>query len=176
MEELIYDRTQSDVDNKTTKGYHNYTDLNRIESACRYLANLLTSYGYTVSITTKTDWKISDMRYASEMERIRQNIGKIEDTYYSLPTTPSLPSTLNKITWQKANDIEEILAHIDLLIKNMEQVFIYSGVARCGQNRIWQQRFRRKYVYSSGSSWESLAMKYEAWIDIEENKTWEEVC
>ena len=132
MEDLIYDRKQSDVDNKTFKGYHNYTDLNRIESACRYLADLLTSYGYSVQITTKTDWTISDMRYASEMERIRQNVGKIKEAYYSLPTTPPLPNTLNKITWQKANDIEEILAHIDLLIKNMEASFLFCGTFSSG--------------------------------------------
>lgn len=151
MEELIYDRTQADVDNKTSKGYHNYTDLNRIEEWCKYLADLLTSYGYPVHITAKTDWAISDMRYASEMERIRQNVGKIKEVYYSLATTPPVPDTLNKITWQKANHIEKILADIDLLIKNMEQVFIYTGVSNCGQNRIWQQRFRR------GSEWISLS-------------------
>ena len=134
MESLIYDRTQSDVDGKTSKGYHNVSDLNRIEVACRELADLLTSYGYTVQISTKTDWAITDIRYEGEIERIRQNIGRIKDAYYSFKTTPELPETLNRIDIQKANDIEKILYDIDLLIKNMEASFLFCGTFNAGES------------------------------------------
>lgn len=132
MEALIYDRTQTDVLNKTSKGYHNYTDINRIEEWCRYLADLLISYGYPVDIATKTDWNVEDFRYASEMERIRLNIRKIRDAYIVMKNSPSLPGTINPITWQIANDIEKILFDIDLLIKNMEASFLFCGTFNSG--------------------------------------------
>ena len=62
---------------------------------------------------------------------------------------------------------------LDKIIKYMENNFVYCGVASCGQNRVWQQRFRRKYTYSVGSTWDGLS--YEYWSEIEENKSWEEV-
>lgn len=170
--ELIYDRTQADVDNRTSKGYHNYTDLNRIESACKELATLLTSYGYPVYITTKTNWTMTDKRTESEMERIRKNVKALKDVYYSASGTPAVPSTLNPITWQKANNIEKILYHIDLLIQGMKQVFVYSGVAGAGQNRVWQQRFRRPYGKSL-KQWLELTQTY--WSDFSETQTWEDI-
>ena len=42
-EELIYDRTQADVDNDTPKGQYNPSDANRVETWCRYLADELNS-------------------------------------------------------------------------------------------------------------------------------------
>lgn len=57
-EELIIDRTLSDVNNLRTKGNYNATDLNRVEKWCKYLMELLNEYGYYVSIETKTDWEI----------------------------------------------------------------------------------------------------------------------
>ena len=171
MEDLIYDRTQDDLSNKTSKGFHNYKDINRVEEWCRYLADLLTSYGYSVYITTKTNWAMTDKRTESEMERIRKNIGKIKDAYYLAKDTPELPGTINPITWQKANDIEKILYDIDLLIKGMKQVFVYSGVASCGQNRIWQQRFRR--YTKSLKQWLELTQVY--WNEFSETETWEDI-
>ncbi len=133
MEALIYDRTQSDITNKTSKGRYAYADLNRVEGACRELADLLTSYGYPVSITTKTDWGRSNMQYISEKERIRTNIVAIKQAYYSMPTTPELPTTLNKMDIQKANDIEKILHDIDVLIGEMEANWRYSGDVISGE-------------------------------------------
>ena len=57
---------------------------------------------------------------------------------------------MDKLSYEDANAIEQILEDIEEIIKNMEQVFIYSGVAHSGQNRVWQQRFRRKYLIERG--------------------------
>ena len=35
----IYDRTQSDIDNKTAKGLMNYTDANRLEENIKTVAD-----------------------------------------------------------------------------------------------------------------------------------------
>lgn len=127
MEELIYDRTLTDVLEQTNKGYHNYTDLNRIEEWCEYIANLLTSYGYAVRITVKKDWTILDDRTELHTTRILNNVKAIRDVFTSMSTTPATPTSINPIDYIKANDIEKILADINQLIINMEASWKYSG-------------------------------------------------
>lgn len=173
MEELIFDRTQQDLENKTKKSFYNYTDLNRIELWCKYISEILNSYSYPVNIITKTNYLRNNLPNESDLERIRGNINTLQKAYFSFT---QIPENLEYMNWQKANDIEKILYEIDNIIKYMENNFVYCGVARCGQSRLWQQRFRRKYTYSVGINWEMLMMQYSCWSDIEENKTWEEVC
>ena len=69
------------------------------------------------------------------------------------------------------NKIEKILKDIDWIIKGMEKVFVYTGVAGCGQNRIWQQRFRR--YTKSLRQWLELTQVY--WNDFAETQTWEDI-
>lgn len=170
MDKLIFDRTFTDLLNLTSKAYYNFNDLNRIESWCEYLAEILNSYFYPVSILVKTDWTEYDFPKVFEIERIRTNISTLKQAYFSFT---KVPENLEYMTWQKANAIEKILYEIDCILKNMENNFVYCGVAGCGQNRMWQQRFRRKYSYSISKTWEELDYKY--WREIEINSTWEEV-
>ena len=175
MKSLIYDRTQEDVNyalnnpssTSFLKGAYNYTDLNRIEEWCEYLSTQLTSFSYPVSITTKTDWTMADFPTASQMNRIRSNVKKIKDAYYSFT---SVPSNLNLMTYSKANQLEKVLAEINSLFNNMRNWFVYSGVANAGQSRVWQNRFRR-YADMFNTTWNDLTETY--WSDFEENETWE---
>lgn len=131
MENLIFDRTQTDIEQKTSKGYYNYTDLNRIETWCEYLANLLTSYSYPVSITIKKNWNMSDLPNANDMERIRSNINAIKTAFHAYT---DVPENLNYMTIEKANDIEKILSEIDFLTKNMISSFRYSNTFDSGES------------------------------------------
>lgn len=170
MENLIYDRTQLDVINLTSKGHYNYTDLNRVESWCNYLAEKLNSYSYPVNIITKIDWTMLDFPIQSEMERIRTNLEVLKDAYYSFA---NLPSTAENMDYKKANEFEKNLRDINYILYHMENNFIYSGIASCGQKRIWQQRFRRKYSYFRSKTWEELTQIY--WNAFTETDTWEGV-
>ncbi len=131
-DELVYDRASSDVVNKTSKGYYNISDLNRVEGWCGYLAKLFTLYGYPVHITTKTNWSVTDFPYSSEMERIRSNVEKVKQVYCSYLATPLVPTTLNRIDIEKANAIEKILFNIDELMNKMVAEFRKSGTFNCG--------------------------------------------
>ena len=141
MDELIYDRTAQDVeyalshpdDVSFLKGAYNYTDLNRVESWCQYLANLLTGYGYPVSIITKTNWTMEDFPTQANMERIRQNVQALKNAYYS---TTSMPTSLENMTYDKANAIEKILNEIDTYSKNMIASFLYSGTFYSGESEV----------------------------------------
>ena len=146
MDKLIFDRAQLDIDNDTEKGNYNYTDLNRIESWCQYLANKLTSYSYKVNIVTKTDCNMTDFPTSSEMERIRNNVKTLKEVYFSFT---QIPENLEYMTIEKANDIEKILYEIDKILIDMENNLIYCGVAGCGQDRVWQQRFRKPKTWIS---------------------------
>lgn len=145
-EQLVFDRTQADIDNDTWKGQYNPSDLNRVESWCKYLAEKITEAGYPLTITTKTTWTNTDMREATEMERIRQNIKTIMQGYYYIT---QIAPTAEAFDWQKANNWEQILFEIYALFFGMRSVYVYSGVARSGQPRIWQNRWRRLDQYTA---------------------------
>ena len=131
MENLIFDRTQSDLENGTSKGYYNCTDLNRVETWCECLANLLTSYSYPVSISIKKDWNMSDLPNVNDMERIRSNVDKIKTAFHAYT---DVPENLNYMTIEKANAIEKILSEIDFLTKNMISCFRYSNTFHAGES------------------------------------------
>lgn len=107
FDELITDRTLEDVANRTAKGSISYVDLNRVETACKELGEIL-----LVDIVTKTDWTMRDFRKDSDMQRIRGNIQKLRDAYFVKPTTPATPQRIEYQTVAEANSIEQILADI----------------------------------------------------------------
>ena len=146
MNNLIFDRTQLDIDNDTEKGQYTYTDLNRVESWCKYIADVLNGYNYHVSINAKTDWKESDYHWSEDLERIRQNVNRLKKAYFSFT---QIPENLEYMTFEKANEIEKILHELDCVLAGMESNFIYSGVADSGQDRLWQQRFRKLKIWNA---------------------------
>ncbi len=107
FDELITDRTSEDVTNRTAKGSISYVDLNRVETACKELGEIL-----LVDLVTKTDWTMRDFRKDSDMQRIRQNIQKLRDAYFVKPSTPATPQRIEYQTVTEANSIEQILADI----------------------------------------------------------------
>lgn len=157
MEELIYWRTQQDVTNQTLIGEYRAEDLNRVESWCRYLADELIAVGYNINITTKTDWTKYDLRDYYNMERIRQNILSLMRGFRYI--TP-IYNTVNNFDYIKANRWEQILNEIFHLMWGMEDWFVYSGVARAGQSRLWQHRFRQFFVPPP------ITGEYSIWADL----------
>lgn len=131
MENLIFDRTQSDLEESTSKGFYNYTDLNRVEAWCEYLANLLTSYSYPVSVAIKKNWTISDLPNVNDMERIRSNVNVLKTAFYAYT---EVPENLEYMTIEKANAVEKILSEINKLIKNMCNEFRYSNTFNSGES------------------------------------------
>lgn len=116
---LITDRTNDDLVNDTDRAYIAYTDLNRIEEACAYLGSEL-----GVELETKV-WHMEDFRTESEMARLRGNIQKLRNAYFIKQSTPQLPARITYTSIYQANRIEQILADIDEMIRNVK-----SGVNR----------------------------------------------
>lgn len=113
LDTLITDRTQADIYNDTDRAYICYLDLNRIEEACRYLAEYL-----GVRIITKV-WIMEDFRSDKEMQRIRQNIQTLREAYFAKESTPSTPTRITFSSINQANDVEQILKDIGVMCENM---------------------------------------------------------
>lgn len=136
---LITDRTQLDVDTGTEKGYYNYIDLNRVESAVSMLSGLLASLpdemkeyakelgvGWDVFFDVPYDqetysqmktyvlWKESDFPVKSEMERYLSNVVLLRNALEY--ETSDLPSSMIKLSCTGANAIEKALEDLHPVI------------------------------------------------------------
>ena len=122
---MIFDRTNSDVFNKTEKGYWNDSDINRVETAIKEMSDYL-----SLGLTTKT-WKIGDSVTFSEYEIMYNNIEAIRKVWYVSSDCPTTPIA-NYFNYSKANDLEKILSDmIDFKIsKETDKTYsgqVYSG-------------------------------------------------
>lgn len=145
MLNLITDRTQDDVDrvkklaalgwggmssaqqaewSAGMKGAYSHVDLNRVESA---VAELAAAMG--LALTTKTDWTALDVPKTADMERYLGNINALRAIVPGLPDTPDTPQSMRGLTWQMANDIEQILLDIEFALGTLN----YSGELYCGE-------------------------------------------
>lgn len=146
IDELIYDRTQLDVDRWAAlraKGYDSMTeeeraewdagmrgaynlhkDFNRVESAVRYLADRLNGFGFALAVETKTDWTREDIPTPADLERYLDNVRTIRSSLAVLETTPQTPDDMDGLWWYEANDIERILSDIEMLIDSMRAILL----------------------------------------------------
>ena len=109
------------------KGALNANDLNRIETNCDTVAENI-----AVVVHTKL-WERKSIPRASDFERICSNIERIRSSYATLKTTPETPEQpLN--TFQKWNDIEEILFDVDMIYHRTMDAFIYCGESYAGED------------------------------------------
>lgn len=147
--QLIIDRVQADVDRvaqlagrvsagtatdaeKTEwasdlKGAYNASDLNRVGAAVAYVAGRLNGYGYAVTVTPKQDWTVSDIPTAGQMAAYLRDVATLRGAIAVMASTPPTPDSASGLTWQEANNIEQILTDVDKLLTRMEAAWFYSG-------------------------------------------------
>lgn len=150
MEELnfVYDRTQEDVDRvkyltkrylkgeiteeeklEWSKGIHggsgpkgafNLSDIKRNENNCMVIGKLV-----VISVNVK-EWEYGDIPRVSDYQRIKNNVKKIKDALMVLSDTPEIPENpLN--TFQKWNDIEQILHDVYSIYVRLKNSYYYCG-------------------------------------------------
>lgn len=153
IDTLITDRTQADYDRAVSlaekglsgmtadelaeyrtgmKGAYNAADLNRVGQALKYLQEELNGYGYAVTVNAKTNWTASNIPTEAEMTTYLNNVAAIRRVLEVLATTPEVPGTMQKLTWQRANDIEKILADVQAVINQ-----VVAGFRRSGAFTMW---------------------------------------
>lgn len=112
------------------KGAYSPTDFNRVEAAVAYLISPLAAVGYdTLDLTTKTDWATNDVPSAEQTSRYISNITAIKNCNMSGKT---IPSSMNALTWQGANQIEEMLYDTYDATSRIAHSVIYSGQINSG--------------------------------------------
>lgn len=113
------------------KASYNYKDLNRVGEAVNFLCAELNQMGFTVSVTGKTDWTISDSATPAQMQTYLKNLDVLKAV---LPvTTEPTPDTMRWLTIAKMNTIEKILLDIGTMVKNIQHAWFRSGEIYCGE-------------------------------------------
>lgn len=130
---LITDRTQEDVDNGTAKGSYNASDLNRVGAAMAYLRDRFNANGYDIQIDPKTTWREIDVPTQSDMTLYLGYLVELKSAITLPVYTPESPASMEKLTYNKANDIETILEIIDAMITLMINGYWYSGELYSGE-------------------------------------------
>lgn len=150
--ELIWDRTQADVDRvrelkqkaltgggisalteserneyfNSPKGAYNYTDLNRVDRAVEYLYELFTLAGkFSPEYSPpKINWSVSDIPTQEQMNLYLNNVSILRTL---AGISGDLPSSMNRLTYNGANQIEKTLANVNHVITQTMRNWMYSG-------------------------------------------------
>lgn len=145
---LITDRTQFDVDRVNNlaakgwanmndsersewtaglKGAYNSTDLNRVQSAARYIQERMKSIGYEVTLSDAKTWTQQDFPTKRDMGTYLDDIRAIRNVIAVMSTTPLVPDSMDNFTYVGANAIEQILLDVNTMLTNIISCFVYSG-------------------------------------------------
>lgn len=134
--ELITDRTQADVLLGNSRGVYSHTDLNRVEQAVCALARMAEKLDLRFTPRVKLDWGEPDVfdpeRWPTrgQMERYLQNV-RILCTLVGV--TARLPESMDRLSWEGANQIERALLAVERQIWEVENTFSYSGELFAGE-------------------------------------------
>ena len=148
MAELIFDRTQADVDENLRltagmkdgtltepekelyfselKGRYSYTDLNRVESAVAEIAAKLTANGFPTDVSVKTDWEPEDKMRRADVIRYLNNIDAIRRRLPESVAPAAVPIS-RWLDYTAANDIERTIWMAESVIGS-----IALHLRRCG--------------------------------------------
>lgn len=120
------------ITTRAEPGAYGKTDLNRVASAMAYLSQRFASAGYSVPVSSPTDWANGDIPRKDDLNAYLEDLRRIRAALTAMDTTPAAPESMDYLTWAKANDIEKILVDVDdalgrLLLSPFYSGEIYSG-------------------------------------------------
>ena len=129
--EFITDRTEYDALVGNHKGVYSYTDLNRVETAVKRISDAM-----SLGLTTKTNWSLPaafsarEWPVESQMKRYLENVAAVRRHF---GITYPIPSTMERLTWQGANNIERVLEKAMASMEGVKQTYRYSGELYAGE-------------------------------------------
>lgn len=101
--ENLSDSQKREYQGYAAKGAYNYVDINRVEEAVAEIAPML---GLTLTTSTSwTNWSI----IRGNLDRYLNNVKAIRDACPGELGFPSLPDSMNYLTYEGANNIEKVL-------------------------------------------------------------------
>ena len=133
---LVTDRTLNDVITGTAKGQYTAEDLNRVEQAVAELYGAACALGIYPPGYFKTDWDsqavFSPQSWPTQ-NQMHRYLANIRHLCEGVELAEGLPSTMEKLTWERANRIEEALLLVYPRIGSAVQNFQYSGEIFAGE-------------------------------------------
>ena len=135
IDTLVTDRTRVDVDAGNPKGTYTASDLNRVGAAMNYVADRLREQGYDPHISPRTDWADSDWVTPADQAVYLGDLAELRRQLVLLESTPQVPPRIlatgirsrDGLTPEWANDIEQILVDIDMLLTSLRKSMLYSA-------------------------------------------------
>lgn len=172
---VVWTGTQGELDEWMAglKGAYNAVDMNRVETAVKYLAGRLEEHGVPLGLIVNTDWKRKDIpflkpdgdayqwgRYLGNVKALADNLEEMNIPlydYYSVFTEPLDPPSPDwkSMDYLKANQIEKVLTELERRIDWMELFDWY----RKGNTNTWQA------VMDRYPTWGSIEGR--PWIELE---------
>lgn len=147
----VYDRTATDVTNRTAKAFFNVADWLRIHNNAR-LANMLTNIylGLSIPFTELTTPTVTSFPSVEEINTLVENIDLLRESAH-LPAATGIVTLDHDYTaglngsspdYLDVNDWERDLDLIRSCLRGAVEQVVHCGVGGCGQQRFWQVRFR----------------------------------
>lgn len=116
------------------RGTYNYTDMNRVGAAIRYVADRLIGERYAVNVSPKINWTTNDVPHRSQWKHYLDDVKHLRGILTLSEQTPGITDEMyNGIGYEQANDIEKILVRLDIYITNMIKGYWYSGELYAGE-------------------------------------------
>jgi hypothetical protein len=118
------------------KGSYNATDLNRVGEALNYLCDKLTEASYITHQTTftaRTNWQRTDVVTKQEFGHYLNCVSVIREAMSRYDTTPRTPTDNTALSYEEANNIEQILVDVETLLENMLASRFYCGDVFSGE-------------------------------------------
>lgn len=147
------------------KGAYNASDLNRVTEAVEYLVGRLRSFGYAVEYTavtvsgSRTEWTEDDIPTASQLAQYLANVKAVRDAIEN--QAPEPPADMVGLTYEEANDIEQILVDIETTIDQ-----VVRSMARSNAFTFWSgnRPFPSEESYL-GRTWAELDAMNTTWAN-----------
>jgi hypothetical protein len=89
--------------------------------------------GYISPILYTIEWSVTDKPDSADFVRYFNNVKILRDILPVWSTTPEVPSGVEGFDFHKANDLEQILVDIDLVLTRMAEAWFYSGDLYSGE-------------------------------------------
>lgn len=117
----------------TLKGSYDASDLNRVGAAMNYVSARLEEFGYTVSVSPKTDWLDKEWPAPDSMKKYLDDLAELRSKFALMESTPAVPGDMEQLTYTEANNIEKILEDIDLLLTKSAKSWFFCGDLYSGE-------------------------------------------
>ena len=148
--QLIFDRTQSDVDyaltcernnlytNENLKGAYNISDRNRAGAAVNHIIECLRKTGVPEACANivKADWDVHDI---IKVNGCAGFLKSLESLKRLLPygQSAAVPENLDSLTYRKANDIERIIFDLCGVFLRLADAWLYAGDGFASDFDVW---------------------------------------